>query len=75
MPGPLNPWRVIIGTHTFTATEETLAVAHGLPAAPTFVLVSQANGGVVDWSATATTLTFSQQTAAAQAISYIAGVE
>lgn len=74
-PGPLNPWRVVMGRVELTATEETAAIAHGLPATPTFVLAHQEDGGRVDFTADATTLTLSQISAAASNISYIAAVE
>lgn len=75
MPGPLNGWRFIVGEGDLTATEETLAVAHGLPATPTFVLLQDSTGAALDWTADSTTLTISQLTAAAATVSYMASVE
>lgn len=74
MPSPLNGWRVIMGV--VDATDDSISIAHGLPAAPTFVLVtSNVSGANVGWSATATTLSIKSDTVTAQKLSYIACVE
>lgn len=76
MPGPLNGWRVVMGIST-DATDVSVSIAHGLPAAPTFVLAtSNLIGATVAWTATATTLVLRSDTDAAnQDLSYIACVE
>ncbi len=71
---------ILISTATLTTADVALGVAHGLSAAPDFVLFTGSNDSAsivegMSWTADATTLTFlkvdTQDTAI---VSYIAGV-
>ena len=69
---------VKIGTTTLTTAQTAATVAHGLGAAPTYVLFNeddQVAADTITWAATATTLTFtSSNTAAPSTVSYLAAI-
>jgi hypothetical protein len=73
--------KVKAGSGTLTTTDAAIGIAHGLGAAPDFVLVSDslavgagAAAGKIGWAANATTITFTKaDTGAQETFSYIAG--
>ena len=76
----LNYRKVVTGVSTATTGDIAILVAHGLGAAPDFVLamdsaVVAASHANLSWSATATTITFTRgDTTNAGTISYILGI-
>jgi len=79
----LNYKKVIIGVSTATTGDAVITVAHGLGAAPDFVLANDSTVGAasgfldvqLSWTATATTISFTRcDTAANGTISYMLGI-
>lgn len=67
--------KVKAGASALTTAQTSVAIAHGLGAAPDFVLVTDSANVHPSWAATATTLTItSAETNAASRVSYIAGI-
>ncbi len=66
---------LLIANSALTTAQTTVAVAHGLGAAPTFVLVKGTTASSISWTAGATTITFtSTETNAPETISYLAAI-
>jgi hypothetical protein len=75
MPSPVNGWRLKMGVLA-DQTNVSANVAHGLPAAPTFILAqSSLEGETVEVIATATTLSLQSSSDETQTISYLIAVE
>lgn len=80
--GALTVSAATAGTGTLTTTDAAIGIAHGLGAAPDFVLLSSslavgagAAAGKFGWAANATTITFTKaDTGASETFSYIAAV-
>ena len=71
-----SPTKLTAGIAASTATATTtVAVTHGLGAAPDFCLAqsSKADAAAVAWSADSTTLTFTVTSATSYTISYVTG--
>lgn len=74
--------KVTAGSGTLTTTDAAIGVAHGLGAAPDFVLITSslavgagASAGKFGWAANATTITFTKaDTGAIETFSYLAGI-
>jgi len=70
--------KILMGTATFNATSTADTLAHGLGAAPTFVLlqnVGETGGRELTWSSDTTTLTVTRATTvAAEVWCYFIGI-
>ena len=76
----LNAGKIVVGVTTATTTDAAVSLAHGLGAAPDFVIamdssVVAAAHANLSWAANATTITFTRgDTTNAGTVSYILGI-
>lgn len=70
--------KIVVGSATFTATSVADTLAHGLGAAPDFVLITPSGetaGDTYKWTSDTTTLTVTRETTvAAETWSYMLGI-